>query len=75
MMVGDMVIGWLLLRQAEVAQAALAEGASDKDKDFYAGKIEAAKWFAANRLPLLTAEKVAALNTTSDLMDLPEGAF
>ncbi len=75
MMVGDLVIGWLLLRQAEVASAALADGAADKDTDFYTGKVEAAKWFAHNRLPLLTAEKVAALNTDMDLMDLPEGAF
>ncbi len=75
MMVGDLVIGWLLLRQAEVAAAALAAGASDKDTNFYTGKVEAAKWFAHNRLPLLTAEKVAALNTDMDLMELPEGAF
>ena len=74
MMVGDLVIGWLLLRQAEVAQSKLAD-ASDKDKAFYTGKIEAARWFAANRLPLLTAEKVAALNTTLDVMELPEDAF
>ena len=75
MMVGDLVIGWLLLRQAEVAQAALAGGAAANDKDFYTGKVEAAKWFAHNRLPLLTSEKVAALATELDLMELPEGAF
>ena len=46
-----------------------------QDRDFYTGKVAAAKWFAHNRLPLLTAEKVAALNTEMDLMDLPEGAF
>ncbi len=32
---GDVVVGWLLLRQAEVAAAKLAEGAADKDVAFY----------------------------------------
>ena len=75
MMVGDLVIGWLLLRQAEVAQAALAGDPKAKDIDFYTGKIAAAKWFAQNRLPLLTAEKVTTMNTNMDIMELPESAF
>jgi hypothetical protein len=72
MMMGDLVIGYLLLRQAEVAQAALAAGASSKDVPFYEGKVAAAKWFAANRLPLLTAERAVLEATTADIMDLPE---
>ena len=75
MMMGDLVIGWLLLRQAEIAQAALAKGASAKDLPFYEGKVAAAKWFAANRLPLLAAERVVLETTSNDLMELPEGDF
>ncbi|MCU0284738.1 MAG: acyl-CoA dehydrogenase, partial [Candidatus Nanopelagicales bacterium] len=74
MMMGDLVVGWLLLRQAEVAQAALA-GASAKDVPFYEGKVAAAKWFAANRLPLLAAERVVLETTTNDVMELPEADF
>ena len=66
MMMGDLIIGWLLLRQAEVAQAALAAGAlRPRTCAFYTGKVAAAKWFAANRLPLLAAERVVAETTTS----------
>ncbi len=75
MMMGDLIIGWLLLRMAEVAQAALARGATTKDVPFYEGKIAAARWFAANRLPLLAAERVLAETTTNDLMELPEADF
>jgi alkylation response protein AidB-like acyl-CoA dehydrogenase len=75
MMMGDLVIGWLLLRQAEVAEAALKAGASAKDVPFYEGKVAAAKWFAANRLPLMAAERVVLETTTGDLMDVPEGDF
>lgn len=72
---GDLVIGWLLLKQADVATAALAAGASERDKPFYNGKLAIAKWFAANRLPLLTAELAVAEATTLDVMELPEDDF
>jgi hypothetical protein len=72
---GDLIIGWLLLRQAEVAQAALAAGATGADAEFYVGKVATARWFARNRLPLVAAERAVAEATDNDLMDLPEGAF
>jgi alkylation response protein AidB-like acyl-CoA dehydrogenase len=75
MMFGDLVVGWLLLRQAEVAEAALDAGPKNADVDFYKGKIAAAKWFAHNRLPLLTSEKEATMDTSLDIMELPDGAF
>ena len=74
MSTGDLVIAWLLLRQAEVAIAAL-EGDPGKDKDFYEGKVATAKWFAQNRLPLLAAERVVVETTEDSIMSLPEDAF
>jgi alkylation response protein AidB-like acyl-CoA dehydrogenase len=75
MAAGDLVIGWLLLRQAEVAQAALEAGASEKDRDFYEGKVAAAKFFARNVLPKIAAERQIAEATDNALMDVPESAF
>jgi hypothetical protein len=75
MATGDLIIGWLLLRQAEVATKALAAGPSERDRAFYVGKVETAKWFARNRLPLLAAERAVAEATTLDIMELPEEAF
>jgi alkylation response protein AidB-like acyl-CoA dehydrogenase len=71
---GDLVVGWLLLRQAEVAGAALDRGAG-KDEAFYLGKLAAARFFATNVLPELTASRKIVENVTLDLMDLPEEAF
>ena len=48
---GDLVVGWLLLRQAQVALDALAAGASRQDKDFYEGKVAAAQFYARQVLP------------------------
>ena len=75
MATGDLVIGWLLVRQAEVALAALAAGPSPRDKAFYKGKVETARWFTRNRLPLLSAERTIAEATAGEIMDLPEEAF
>src|SRR3954465_743334 len=73
MSLGALVIGWLLLRQAEVALANLTAGG--RDETFYAGKVSAARFFAATRLPLLSAERVIAEATDLDLMDLDEAGF
>jgi alkylation response protein AidB-like acyl-CoA dehydrogenase len=70
---GDLIIGWLLVRQAEVAQRALDEGAAGSD--FYEGKLAAARFFTATVLPRLTAERKIAEETELDLMNLPEGGF
>ncbi len=73
---GDLVIGWLLTRQAEVAQARLDEdGVAADDRAFYEGKIAAARFFAATVLPRLATEREIAEATTLDLMELPEEAF
>jgi hypothetical protein len=76
MALGDLVIGWLLLTHAEIAQRRLDEiDAGHPDHDFYAGKLGAARFFAATVLPRLAAERTIAEETTLDLMELPEGAF
>lgn len=75
MAVGDLLIGWLLLRQAEVAYKALDAGAAGDDKPFYEGKVATASFFAKNMLPLLTAVRGTVENIDNDLMELDEAAF
>ena len=75
MSVGDLLIGYLLLRQSAVAQAALDSAASPKDADFYTGKLAVAHWFSRNVLPELTARRAIVENADKSLMDVPEGAF
>src|SRR6202011_5652040 len=55
--VGDVLIGWLLLRQADIALRALDTGPSDHDASFYEGKVAAANFFAKNVLPRLAADR------------------
>src|SRR6476661_8909652 len=75
---GDLVVGWLLLREAEVAQEALTSRGDTlgaKDRDFYTGKVAAGRFYARNVLPRLAAERAIAEGTDDSIMDLPESAF
>ncbi|MQA17049.1 MAG: acyl-CoA dehydrogenase, partial [Pseudonocardiaceae bacterium] len=72
---GDVLIGWLLLRQADVALAALDGGPAERDRAFYEGKVGAASFFAKTVLPELTARRAIVESADNALMDLPEAAF
>ncbi|GAA3859359.1 acyl-CoA dehydrogenase [Saccharothrix violaceirubra] len=72
---GDVLVGWLLLRQAEVAAAKLGGTVSARDKAFYEGKVAVAGFFAKNVLPELTARRKVAETTDNSLMDVDEAAF
>ncbi len=75
MAAGDLLVGWLLQRQAEVAIAALDSGATGKDKAFYEGKIAAASFFARTVLPELSARRRIVESADNALMELDEAAF
>ena len=74
MAVGDVIITWLLLRQADIAAEKLAAGAG-KDSDVYTGKIASAKFFVATVLPHITADRKIVEATDSTIMEIPESAF
>ena len=64
---GHLVISWIWLEQAIVAQKA-----ATPDSDFYTGKLQAAKWFFRHELPRVDAQLdvLATLDTTTlDMQD------
>ncbi|WP_405134298.1 acyl-CoA dehydrogenase [Nocardia sp. NBC_01388] len=84
MSVGDLLIGWQLLQQAEVAIKALdsavtsdpqAVASGGSSAAFYTGKIATAQFFARNVLPELTATRTVLSNLDNDIMELDEAAF
>jgi hypothetical protein len=72
---GDVLIGWRLLAQADVAQSALVAAPTETDKAFYQGKIATAAFFAKNFLPHVTALRGIIGSLDDDIMRLPESAF
>jgi hypothetical protein len=73
MVVGDVITSWLLLRQADIAAEKLTS--PTKDHDFYLGKIAAAKFFAGNYLPHISADRLIVEATENSIMEIPESAF
>ena len=85
---GDLLIGWLLLREAEAAQRLLDSGergvsgvsaADDDGQAFLQGKVAAARFFATEVLPRLGADRrtvtAADDGQVASVMGLPEAAF
>ena len=76
MSIGDMAIGYLLLRQASVALGKLdGEVASDADRAFYEGKLAVARFFTQTVLPELAARRVVLESIDNNLMDVSEESF
>lgn len=77
MAAGDLVIGWLLLRQAEASLMALTrdDPVAEHDRAFYEGKVAAARFFAANVLPGLAAQRTIAESIDNSLMELADAGF
>jgi alkylation response protein AidB-like acyl-CoA dehydrogenase len=73
--VGDLLIGWRLLVQANVAHAALSANPSQADEAFYQGKVATAVFFAANMLPNISGLRGIIENLDDEIMRLPEAAF
>ncbi|ETA70993.1 acyl-CoA dehydrogenase [Actinospica robiniae] len=76
MSVGDLLVGWLLTRQAAVAVEALDSGADQgADADFYRGKLAVACFFTTTVLPELSARRSVLEHTDNALMDVADGSF
>jgi len=91
MSLGHVIITWLLLWQAKIADEKINEiykdsGAEDDDAkykvasendnaSFYAGKIAAANFFTFNVLPEIYANKMLVMSGDTSVITLPENAF
>ncbi len=70
----EVIMGWLLIRHADVALEALPE-ASESDRAFYEGKIASARYFARTILPQATLRRELAETEDGGLMDLAVESF
>ena len=73
-MFSHLVIAWIWLKQASVAQVGIAD-AHDADKQFYRGKMQACQYYYRWELPRVAtqAKLLSSLDTTC--LDMPEDAF
>jgi hypothetical protein len=72
---GDLLVGWLLQRQATIALAALNGEVSAADRAFYTGKVAVARFFATEVLPGIGADRRIIESASTELMQLGEDSF
>jgi hypothetical protein len=71
----DALVGWLHIWMANVATKGLANATNDKDKAFYSGKIQGAKFFI-NRITGLVPAKLDNLKKDEQsAMNISEEGF
>lgn len=72
----ELVVGWLLVRQAEVAVEALERPTiTEADGNFYRGKLAAGDWYTRTVLPGLSSRRAILEGTTLDSMAIPEAVL
>jgi len=75
-MMAETTIGWLLLEQAVIAEAAAGKLPADHpDRAFYLGKRHAALYFAHNVLPGVLAKAQVIAREDRSVLDIPAAAF
>ncbi len=68
---GDLLVGWLLVRQARIAHS--TPGLTPA---FVDGKLDVARFYARTVLPRLHSDKkIMAMSTNSTIMDIAEDSF
>jgi hypothetical protein len=73
MATGELIIAWLLIQQADIAQVKLAN--PGRDKDFFDGKVASAKFFVRSVLPHIAVERAVVESETGAIMEISEAAF
>ncbi|QSQ20920.1 acyl-CoA dehydrogenase [Pyxidicoccus parkwayensis] len=71
--VAELVIGWLLVRHAQVALERMKSNPGDRT--FYAGKLASARWYCHEVLPNLAHAARMVEHGNLDLMEVPEESF
>jgi alkylation response protein AidB-like acyl-CoA dehydrogenase len=75
-MMAETVVGWLLLEQAVIAEAAAQKLPADHpDRAFYDGKRFAAQYFAFNVLPTVASKAQMIAREDRSALDIPLAAF
>jgi len=77
MMMGKVVMGWLLLWEAGVAQEKLNELSemTGANSAFYIGKISAARFFIKHVLPEVEGTVKAIKSEDLSMIEIPEESF
>jgi hypothetical protein len=72
---GDVIMAWMLLWRASVAQEKLGNGAKKKDVPFYEGQVQTAEFFIRTVLPVTLGKMDAIVDGSSAAVEISEIGF
>ena len=72
---GDVVVAWMLLWRAILADGSLEMGAKKKDRAFYEGVLASAAYFINTQLPITMGKMNAILAAHDAAVEIDEAAF
>jgi len=72
---GDVIMAWMLLWRAALAQQQLAAGPKKKDVDFYQGQIKSAEFFIHAVLPATLGKMNGIVKGNGAAVEISEAAF
>jgi len=72
--IAEIVIAWLLVRQAEIAYSKKAN-ANLEDKNFYTSKIATAQFYCEDILPFISCHRQQIEQSKLDIMELSEESW
>ncbi len=72
---GDVVMAWMLLWRAAIAQEALGKGAAKKDQAFYEGQVKSAEFFIGSILPVTIGKMKAIKGGCTAAVTISEDSF
>ncbi len=75
MIMGDVIMAWMLLWRAVEASQKLAEGAKQKDIEFYNGQIQTARYYIRSVLPGTVGQMNACTSGDDAVVAISEEAF
>jgi hypothetical protein len=73
--VGDVVMGWMLLWRAAIAADSLAAAAKHRERSFYEGQIKSAEYFIQAILPITAGRMNAILKASTAVVEIAEDSF
>ncbi len=72
---GDVIMAWMLLWRAALANQKLESGPKKKDVDFYGGQLKTAEFFIQTILPATLGKMDGIVKSSSSAIDISEAAF
>jgi alkylation response protein AidB-like acyl-CoA dehydrogenase len=72
---GDVIMAWMLLWRASLAQQKLAAGAKKKDIDFFEGQLKTAEFFIHTLLPTTLGKMKGIVKGNASAVEISEAAF